>query len=112
MENTTQIVTLRVQIQPNQRKIVLDAARMYIGPTQVQPGCISCRFYQDVVNPDAILFVEKWKSRKALDEHLRSDRYRVILSFIDMSTEKPDFKIHTISKIEGIESIELVRMPA
>jgi hypothetical protein len=31
---------------------------------------------------------------------------------MDMSTEKPDFNIHTISKIEGIESLELVRMPA
>lgn len=42
------IVTMRIKVPNEQRKKFLDSARLIIGSTQVQPGCISCRFYQDI----------------------------------------------------------------
>lgn len=106
------IVTLRIRIPPNQMKKFLSAARSFLGPTRVQPDCINSRFYQDLEETDTVLFVEEWRSRKALDEHIKAERYRIILSLIDMSTKQPDFKLYTISKIEGIESLQQVRLPA
>jgi quinol monooxygenase YgiN len=103
------IVTLRIKVPPSQRKNFLDAARMVVGPTQVQPGCISCRFYQDLDDPDTILLMEEWKTRKDLDHHLKSDRYRIVLSLVDISAKPPEFKLNTISKSEGLEAIEVVR---
>ena len=104
------IVTLRLQVPPDQRKKILDAARLFVGPTQVQPGCISCRFYQDMNEPNAIFFVEEWKSRKTLEEHLKSNQYRIILSLMELSNEVPEFKLNTVSNIEGLEAIENVRV--
>ena len=83
---------------------------MVIGPTKVQPGCISCRFYQDVNNPDYVFLVEEWKTREALDHHVKSEQYRIILSLVDSSEKPPGLKIYTISKIEGLEAIEAVRV--
>jgi quinol monooxygenase YgiN len=103
------IVTLRIKAPRNRRKDFLDAARLVVGPTQVQPGCISCRFYQDVDDPDAVFLVEEWKTRKELDHHLKSDRYRIILSLVDMSEKPPEFKLSTISKTEGLEALEVIR---
>ena len=106
------IVTLRMKVPKDQRRNFLDAARLVVGPTQVQPGCISCRFYQDLDDPDAVFLVEEWKARKDLDQHIRSNRYRIVLSLVDLSEKPPEFKISTISKTEGLEAIEAVRATA
>ena len=103
------IVTLRIKVPRDQRKNFLDAARLVVGPTQVQRGCISCRFYQDMDDPDAVFLVEEWETRKELDYHIKSDRYRIVLSLLDMSEKPPEFKLSTISKTEGMEALEAVR---
>ena len=103
------IVTLRIKVPRDQRNRFLDAARRVVGPTEVQPGCISCRFYQDVNDPDAVFLVEEWQTRKELDHHLNSQEYRIVLSLVDMSEKTPEFKISTISKTEGLEALEAMR---
>ena len=106
------IVTLRIKVPPDLQKDFLDASRMFVGPTQVQPGCTSCRIYQDADDPDTFLLLEQWKTRKELDHHLKSDRYRILLSLIDMSINRPEFQLGTISKIEGLDSIKAIRETA
>jgi len=103
------IVTLRIKVPRDQRKNFLDTARLVVGPTQVQPGCISCRFYQDLDDPDAVFQVEEWETRKELENHIKSDQYRIVLSLMDMSEKPPEFKLSTISKTEGMEALEAVR---
>ena len=103
------IVTLRMKVSSNRRKDFLDSARLFTGPTKVQPGCISCNFYQDLNDPDAILFVEEWDSRSSLDEHIKSDSYRIVLSMMELSNEPPDIKLNIVSKTEGLEAIEAAR---
>lgn len=104
-----QIITLRINVPRAQRNTFLDAARRVIGPTEVQPGCISCRFYQDVNDSDAVLLVEEWKTRQDLEQHLKSDRYRIVLSLLDMSEKPPEFKLCTIQKTEGLKALEAIR---
>ena len=103
------IVTLRIKVPGERRKDFLDSARLIIGPTQVQPGCISCEFYQDLNDPDAVLYVEEWHSRDHLEHHIKSDPYRIILSLMELSGEPPAIKLNTISKTEGLEAIEALR---
>ena len=103
------IVTLRIKVPRGQRNNFLDAARRVVGPTEIQPGCISCRFYQDLNDPDAVLLIEEWENRKKLDRHLNSDRYRIVLSLVDMSGKPPEYKISSILTTEGLEAIERLR---
>ena len=103
------IVTLRIKVPGERRRDFLDSARLIIGPTKVQPGCISCGFYQNLNDPDTVLYVEEWKSRKNLEHHIKSDPYRIILSLMELSDEAPEIKMNTISKTEGLEAIEAVR---
>ena len=103
------ITTMRIKVPGERRKDFLDSAQLIIGPTRVQPGCIGCSFYQDLDEPDAILFVEEWDSRESLDKHIKSDSYRVILSLMELSTENPEFKLNTISETEGLEAVEALR---
>jgi quinol monooxygenase YgiN len=103
------IVTLRIKVPRDQRNIILDAARRIVGPTEVQPGCVSCRFYQDIDDSDAVFLVEEWKTRKDFDRRLNSQEYRIILSLVDMSEIPPEFKLSKISKTEGLEALEVVK---
>jgi quinol monooxygenase YgiN len=103
------IVTLRIKVPGARRKDFLNSARLIIGPTKVQPGCISCQFYQGLDDPDAMLFVEEWASREELNYHINSDQYLIILSLMELSDEAPEIKINTISNTEGLEAIEAVR---
>jgi quinol monooxygenase YgiN len=104
-----QIATLRIKVPRGQRQNFLDAARRVVGPTAVQSGCISCRLYQDLNDPDAVILVEEWETREEFDNHLKSREYRIVLSLVDMSTEPPEFKICAISQTEGLEALEAVR---
>ena len=102
-------VSLGFRVSHKRRKDFMNSARLILGPTRIQPGCISCRLYQDLDESDAVFLVEEWDSRKKLDRHLNSDQYRVILSLMEGSDRFPDIKINTISKTEGLEAIEAVR---
>ena len=102
-------VSLGFRVSHKRRKDFMNSARLIPGPTRIQPGCISCRLYQDLDESDAVFLVEEWDSRKKLDRHLNSDQYRVILSLMEASDRFPDIKINTISKTEGLEAIEAVR---
>jgi quinol monooxygenase YgiN len=103
------MVTLRIRVPGNRRKEFLDSARLILGPTKVQPGCISCRFYQDLNDPDTALYVEEWESWDSLEHHIKSDSYRIILSLMELSEMAPEINLKTISKTEGLEVIEALR---
>ena len=91
------------------RKDVMNSARLILGPTKIQSGCISCRLYQDLDEPDAVFLVEEWESREKLDHHFNSEQYRIVLSLMEASDQFPEIKINTVSKMEGLEAIEAVR---
>ena len=106
------MVIMRIKVPRNRRKDFLDAARMFSGRCRVQPGCLSCRFYQELDNTDTAILIQEWDSRSNLNDHMRSNEFRIILSLMELSSETPEFKLSTVSKTEGLEAIETVRAEA
>ncbi len=102
-------VNLRIKVPRERHRDFMDSARLILEPTRIQSGCISCRLYQDLDEPDAVFLVEEWKSRKELDCHLNSEQYRIVLSLMEASDQFPEIKLNTISKMEGLEAIEAAR---
>lgn len=103
------IVSLRFRVPHERHRHILNAAKLVLGPTRIKPGCIDCRLYQDLDEPDALFLVEEWESRKKFERHINSDQYRIILSLMEASDQFPEIKINTISKSEGLEAIAAVR---
>ena len=102
-------VTLRLKVSHKQRQDFINSARLILGPTRIKPGCMSCRLYQDLDEPDAVFLVEEWESREELDRHFNSEQCRIILSLMEAADRFPEIKISTVSKMEGLEAIEAVR---
>ena len=102
-------VTLRIKVPHKQHQDFMNSAKLILGPTRIQSGCISCRLYKDVDESDTVFLVEEWESREKLDRHFYSEQCRIILSLMEAADQFPEIKINTVSKIEGLEAIEAVR---
>lgn len=103
------IVILRVAVPPERWDETIRTVRSFLGPTRVQPGCISCRFYQDTEELNVLTLVEEWESQEDLDRHIRSDEYRKILAVMDLADEPPQIRFHTVSDTGGIGVIKAAR---
>jgi quinol monooxygenase YgiN len=73
------------------------------GPTESFPECRACWLCQDVTNDHALVYLVQWDSQQDLEAHLRSDRFRRLLPYIEMSVEPPVVSIGNIEHIRGIE---------
>jgi quinol monooxygenase YgiN len=80
-------VTLRIKVPHKRRQDFMNSAKLILGPTRIQSGCLSCRLYQDLDQPDAVFLVEEWESREDLDRHFNSEQCRIMLSLMEASDQ-------------------------
>lgn len=101
--------TIRLLISTKKRKEALVIFRSMTELTKLEPGCISCRLYQDVQEERALMLEEMWASEQDLHRHLRSDKFRTALLVVEMASEAPEIRFDVIAHSSGIETIEKVR---
>ncbi len=65
---------------------------------------------QDLSDPEVIIYTEEWQSRDELENHVRSQRFHILLTIIDLSLRAPEIKIATMTQAWGMEFIESVRL--
>ena len=100
------ISTIRINADSASKDEILEILFSVKGPTEGQPGCISCTIHQNLLANHLITYVEVWKNKAGLYKHIRSPLYRSILAAIDMSCELPDIKFSSVLDIDGMELIK------
>ena len=95
--------SLRIVVPKRKREEVLGVLSCLKGPTEVTTGCRACRVVQDVEDENALTYLVTWETQEDLEEHLRSDRFRRLLPYIEMSAEPPEVDFSTIDQVRGIE---------
>jgi quinol monooxygenase YgiN len=103
--------TLRILPVPDRRAEVLEVFRAIQGPVLAQPGCAACHIYEEQGSELAVVLVERWESKEALEAHLRSEAYRRILGAIELSGAPPEVQFDHVSATNGMELIERSRRP-
>jgi quinol monooxygenase YgiN len=101
--------TIRMLIPPKKQKEALEILGSMTEQIQFEPGCISCRLYQDVQEECGLMFEEIWTNERDLQQHLRSDKYRRVLLVIEMAAEPPEIRFDLIAHSTGVETIEQAR---
>lgn len=81
---------------------MLQGLRGIAEPTRVRAGCRRFEVYQAAEDPNALMLVEEWESREAMNAHIRSRDFRVVLSVIDMSRDAPHVQFDSIVVREGL----------
>ncbi len=102
------IATLRMTAPPGKRTEILRTLKPLLGPTRVQPGCLSCRLYRDVEQTNTFVWMEVWESQAALERRFQSADYRILLALLDLSSQLPEIRFDTVAATQGMEIIAAV----
>jgi quinol monooxygenase YgiN len=104
--------SFRIVAPEGKREEILGVLLCLKGPTEVSRGCRGCRIVQDVEDENVLTYIVKWETQEDLEEHLRSERFRRLLPYVEMSTEPPEVTFSTIDQVRGIELLVAVLSPA
>ena len=91
------------------RTEVMQTLLSMIEPTENEMGCLNCQVYRDIEDENVFSLIEDWKTRKDLDNYIRSARFSVLLGTKSLLCEPPEIQIHTVSHSEGMETVNAVR---
>ena len=103
------IVTLRIHVPASMASHVTDLFEVYRGPVSARSGCVSVNLYSHFSNSSELLLVEEWSSRKALENHVRSDDFRRVLAIMDLADQPPDLRFHSVASTEGFDLVVKLR---
>ncbi len=103
------IIRITMNALIEKRTEVLQTLLSMIDPTESERGCQSCQISRDIEDHNVFSMIEEWKSRENLDDHIKSDRFSVLLGTKSLLFEPPQIEIHTISLSEGKEAIDAIR---
>jgi quinol monooxygenase YgiN len=103
------IERIAVLVAPERREDLRRAFSALLGPTCVEPGCISCDLYQEARDLNRFCLETRWMTDQELIRHLRSEQYRNLLILLELSSEPPLIEFHEVAETRGLELIRAVR---
>jgi quinol monooxygenase YgiN len=98
--------TIKMTVPAGKRKELLQTVKAILGPIRREKGCISCNCYVDVEDEGTFFFREEWRTRDDLDNHLRTDRFSVLIGAMSLLKAEPDIRFNTIASTAGVEEIK------
>jgi quinol monooxygenase YgiN len=95
--------SFRIVAPGEKREEILGVLLCLKGPTEASVGCRACEILQDVEDENVLICLQQWDTQDDLEEHLRSERFRRFLPYIEMSLAPPEVGFSTIDQVRGIE---------
>ncbi len=89
------VVVGSLKARPGREDEVQQALTALVEPTHAEAGCILYALHQGVDDPARFAFVERWESRRHLDDHLASPHIAALLERVDeLFAEAPDIVVY------------------
>ena len=104
------IASIRIDPMPDKRQAVIEVLVSVKNMTRLKTGCTNCEIYEEHGDGQKILYIEKWQTKEAMYQHIRSKLYLRVLNAIELSSEPPEICFHEDSETTGIELIEAIRV--
>jgi len=100
---------IRIVPIPEKRDKILEMLDSVARQAKLIHGCRGGTVCEERGNGTAILYLESWGSREALQRHVRSGLYIRVLHALDLASEPPDISFYEISGEKGMELIRELR---
>jgi quinol monooxygenase YgiN len=104
------IVRITMNTLIEKRTEIMQTLLSMIEPTENKRGCLSCQVLRDIEDKNVFSLIQAWETRKDLDNHIKSDRFSVLLGTKSLLCEPQQIEIHTVSTTEGMEAVNAARM--
>jgi quinol monooxygenase YgiN len=99
------VSSTKISVPPENRKEFLQTLHPLIDRVRQEKGCIRYEVYQDVENENTFILVEEWEAQADLDEHLRSDRFAVLLGALRLLSDTPEIKFSMLAQTKEIGAL-------
>ena len=103
------LATLKMNTLPEKRKEFLQTLQTVCALIRNEKGCLRCNAFQDLENENSFRLIDTWETRNDLDQHIRSDRFAVLLGTKTLLSRPLEIAIHVVSATTGMEAVEAVR---
>ena len=100
---------MKMKAKPEKLLELKQTLQALIEPTRKAKGCLSHDVFQDIENDNNICLFEKWESQADLGDHLRSDRFNVLMGTKILLNQPPCITMSEASSSSGWEAVEAVR---
>jgi quinol monooxygenase YgiN len=104
-----EIVILQLKTSAGRRQDVFEALQYIQGQVQVKPDCLQCGIFRAVDDQAAFLYIERWKTKAALQYHIQSLLYKQLLSIMELAITPPEIDFYHVSSSESIDLITRLR---
>ena len=104
------IEQMSLAVPEAKKQQVGSALASFVGPTQVQPGCLSCSLSQGWTNPHELRFESRWANEEDLIRHLKSDSYKQLLLLMELSSVPPQIEYFVVVRAQGLDLVQNARL--
>ena len=102
------LVIIRMKVLAEKRVELCQTMVSLIGSLRTEKGCLRCDFCRSMEDENELRILEEWDTRKNLNNHLKSDRFRVLRGAMNLLREPYEMLFHTVAT----EKIERKRRPS
>jgi quinol monooxygenase YgiN len=103
-------MSLRLTASAQRQRELVTALHGLLGPTRVAAGCLGCDLYQDVENPNVLLYTESWRAQEDLDRRIRSASFKTVIGIMEAAAGPPEIQLNWVSQVKGMEYLAKVRL--
>jgi len=97
---------IKMNVRPEKHKELLQTFQSIVSQMRMENGCVDSNFYLNAENEDNFVLIEEWETRNALDDHLRSDLFMVLMGASSLLSRPPEIMIHTVSNSSELEAVK------
>jgi quinol monooxygenase YgiN len=110
--NTMIHATITMKVPADKRHEVLQTLRALLGQIRKEAGCIGCKCYVDVESENSITIREEWQTAEALDSHLQSADFGILIGTMKLLDKEPEISFNTVLSTAGTEAVRAARNQA
>ncbi len=103
------VVRIIMNVLPEKQKEVLQTLHSLIASPGETEDYLSYGIFCDLEDHNIFNLISEWETRKHLDHHLRSDRFRVLMGTKSLLFEPLRIQIFPVSDTEGMETVNSMR---
>ena len=70
---------------------------------------MACSICEEDNNQQSIVYIEQWESKEALQQHIKSSIYSMVINAMELASKAPEINFYDVSEKMGIELIETMR---